>query len=281
MKIPGNNKTVEDNLRFIFDIDKFVPKANQIQINDYNNLRKAKSSYAINPRNSSRENTSELNLNSYKLLGNVMDSQSNRTFQPNVLFNSLDKIPAEVYKAADGTVFKRYETNGEQIDVIDYPSKNVIHTPGKYHELYRTSLKPDEVPSNIKHKYGARETNNLLENQVKVHDTISAIQNYGVHKKTNKDNLIANELEKEMGLVLNKKKENSYYDLGNYLRHAVCHGYPSMIKTTLKEDVHSGDVNKQHLSDLKNIESPYRRKKDWLGNLKRLIFFFTRVLIDI
>ena len=66
------------------------------------------------------------------------------------------------YRSADGTQFKHITSNGLQTTVIDYPSKNVIHIPGKYHELYRTSVEINEIPQNIKHKFGSIQTEQLL-----------------------------------------------------------------------------------------------------------------------
>ena len=53
--------------------------------------------------------------------------------------------------------------------------------------------------------------------------------------------------------------------LSNYLRHAVCHGYPDLKKRSFKESVHNADVNKEYLADPENYTLKNRRKKDWLG----------------
>jgi hypothetical protein len=53
--------------------------------------------------------------------------------------------------------------------------------------------------------------------------------------------------------------------LSNHLRHCVSHGYPVLIRKSYKESVHNADVSKEYLADPRNLESPYRRKKDWLG----------------
>jgi hypothetical protein len=34
--------------------------------------------------------------------------------------------------------------------------------PGKYHELYRSSVDSSEVPQNIRHKFGTNQTEQLL-----------------------------------------------------------------------------------------------------------------------
>lgn len=64
----------------------------------------------------------------------------------------------------------------------------------------------------------------------------------------------------------------TYYDLSNHLRYAVGRGYPWATRTSHKQDVHNLDVSKSFLADKDNVDSPYRRKKDWLSMLINIIW---------
>ena len=66
-------------------------------------------------------------------------------------------------------------------------------------------------------------------------------------------------------LLINKNKKNKNNTYSNYLRHSICHGYPSINNLTTNKMSYNDLVSKEHLSDASNIESPFRRKKDWLG----------------
>lgn len=62
----------------------------------------------------------------------------------------------------------------------------------------------------------------------------------------------------------------TYYDLSNHLRHAVSRGYPKSARKSHKQTVHNLELSQMFLADKENVESPYRRKKDWL--CKMLIY---------
>ena len=216
----------------------------------------------------------------------MFQTGKNTFFQPRIV-NSVSN-PSQVstgpleyvdsYVAADGTEYKIYNgPSGHTVKEVNCPSRNVIHVPGKYHEHYRNTVVNDEVPQNIKHRFRTEQTNELLKDQLKVHDTLSHIQNSGIIKKNDKTE---DEPGATLGEVDRLKAERSvsdYYDLGNHLRHIVCHGYPTVIKQSHKETVHNNELSKEYLADWKqNVESPWRRRKDWIG--KRLcfilVFFF-------
>ena len=73
------------------------------------------------------------------------------------------------------------------------------------------------------------------------------------------------------------RKSKDYYDIGNYIRHTVCHGYPTVYRKSTKELDYNEDINKNYLSDIKNIDSRYRRKKDWLGKWTEQTFITAEI----
>lgn len=91
-----------------------------------------------------------------------------------------------IYRAADGTVYRHYHKDNADTIVANYPTKNVIHVPGRYHEHYRQWATFDEIPTNIKAKFGTNDTKELLKDELRVHDTLSEIYNAGI---TNIQNL--------------------------------------------------------------------------------------------
>jgi hypothetical protein len=258
------------------------PQTNKIQVEDYNSMRKTKSSLAFQNRRKDTEVFSS--ISNYKLNGNILNNYS--TFQPSASFITprLDDEPnlqfVENYVSADGTEYKIYNApSGHTVKQVNCPTRNIIHVPGKYHEHYRNTVVESEVPQNIKHKFRAVHADELLKDQLKVHDTLSQIQNSGIIKKNDKteDVMNSNNIEFKM-----EKKLSDYYDLGNHLRHAISHGYPTVYKVSHKEDVHNNDVSKEYLSEWDlNVKTPWRRRKDWIGNfliefcdLIQLIFRF-------
>lgn len=266
MKFTNVNKANASTYLQTLDFNGLEPgvKTNKYQVQDYNNLRKFNSSFEATQIEKPKEVF--LNEASYKLNENSLNSASFkvRPGSSSLLNSNANQfLNAEIYKAADGTIYKHYKSpTGALIREIEYPTKNVIHVPGKYHEHYRQYASTEEIPQNIRHKFGTKQTDELLQDTIKVHDTLSKIHNTGIIKKNNKP--------KENDLKLNQKESDllvsTYYDLGNTLRHAIGHGYPTVYKTGHKETVHNQDVNKNFLSDWKDVESPHRRKKDWLSN---------------
>ena len=228
------NEIKNDALNFNFSSPRITLKTNQAQVQNYNNFRRSQSEkfYDLGVRSPHREGPD--NLHGYLLNGNLMDITNPR----NKWFTNKPK-PVEFYKSANGTFYQNIDMGDKRIEIIDYPSKNVIHMPGKgYHEYYRTSLENHEVPENLKAKFGTKQTEKLLEDRLKVHDTLSKIQNSGINKKH--DKLLLNErlgVETEDGTKVTvaaaepaEKKDAkhraspAYNDLSNYLRHSVQHG---------------------------------------------------------
>lgn len=187
---------------------------------------------------------------------------------------------SEFYNSANGCQYKKIESDGITQTTIDFP-KNSLHIPGEYHELYRHSVVSSEIPQNIRHKFGTHDTNYLLNDQVRVHDTLSSIQNAGIIKKVDKSKQedypeYKHFLKTQHALA---KRNEDYLDLGNYLRHAVCHGYPVVnSKGTTFYDFNP-ETNKKYLSDRSNYTSLYRRTKDELGNNFADITAFTIYLL--
>jgi hypothetical protein len=110
---------------------------------------------------------------------------------------------------------------------------------------------------NIKAKFGRKQTSQLLDDQIKVHDTLSKILNRGSFRKVSKLNI--NESD--------KIEKNEYYELGAYLRHSFCHGNPKTIRKSTTSLAHNSTQSKDFFSDRENFDSPYRRKKDWLSRI--------------
>ena len=261
------------------------PQTNQIQVEDYNSMRKTKSSLAFQNRRKPTDVYSS--INSYNMNGSILNSPKSYLLGQHTSHTSLvsprqDVEPnlafVENYVAADGTQYKIYNApSGHTVKEVNCPTRNVIHVPGKYHEHYRSTVVESELPQNIKHKFRARLAGDaaevLLNDQLKVHDTISHIQNSGIIKKNDKtdETINANNIEFKM-----EKKLSDYYDLGNHLRHAISHGYPSVYKVSHKEDVHNNSVSKEYLSEWDlNVKSPWRRRKDWIGRF--LIFLIKSI----
>ena len=190
-----------------------------------------------------------------------------------------NKFPgtADFYTSADGCQYKKIESDGMIQTTIDYP-KNALHIPGEYHELYRHSAISEEIPQNIRHKFGTRDTHNLLRDQVRVHDTLSVIQNAGIIKKVDKskqeDFSEHKQFLKTQHATSNKNED--YLDLGNYLRHAVCHGYPLVNSKGTTFYDYTPEINKEFLSDKSNYTSPYRRTKDQHGRWVELCIVDTK-----
>lgn len=245
---------------------------NPIQINDYNRLRQTQTSmyYADHQRRDYDP------TRSYKLHNRLLNLNNSRptTSMPNTS-RGCPPNSTNCYQAADGTIYKKYlnPANNQIIEEIDYPTKNVIHVPGKYHELYRQWATYDEIPNNLKHKFRSDQTAKLLQDEIKVHDTLAKIYNTGVAKKNNKDESEVKQIEQIVNktphgetVIIDDSKHKDYNELGHLLRHTVSHGNPITYRSGLKEEVHNGDVSKIYFADEKNLDSPYRRKTDWLGN---------------
>jgi hypothetical protein len=236
-------------------------------------MRKTKSSLAFQNRQKPIDVYSS--INNYKMNGDIFNSSKGLIFsqssQTALVSPRQDENLefVENYVAADGTQYKIYNApSGHTVKEVNCPTRNIIHVPGKYHEHYRSTVVESEMPQNIKHKFKARlggdHAAELLKNQLKVHDTISEIQNSGIIKKNDKTDDVMNAKNVEFKM---EKKLSDYYDLGNHLRHAISHGYPSVYKVSHKEDVHNNDVSKEYLSEWDlNVKSPWRRRKDWIGN---------------
>ncbi|CAF1044142.1 unnamed protein product [Brachionus calyciflorus] len=250
---------------------------NEIQCKGYNKLRKFNSSFE-----STSKNTRNIFLNESNIKFNESILQSNESSVTSATKDLeqrslLQNIPnVESYKAADGTTYKHLHSNNGITIETTFPSKNVIHVPGKYHELYRQWITNNDIPQNIRHKFGTKQTEYLLSNQIKVHDTLAKIHNTGIIKKN------AEQFDKSI-LNLNEKDvlTNEYYDLGNHLRHSIAHGYPTIYHTGLKESIHNVDVNKKHMENWqKNVITPHRRKTDWLIKWTELNVVDERIIRD-
>lgn len=254
-------------------------KANKSQTQDYNNLRKYTSSFEAT---TDKTKNVYANEQSYELNGNAVEVAKTSLYNPPTIVDNRtmsENVPnVESYKAADGTIYKIFNTPDGVTREANYPTKNVIHVPGKYHELYRQWASSDEIPQNIRHRFGTYDTERLLADKIKVHDTLSKIHNTGIIKKKVK--------EEENELNVNKNERdvviNEYYDLGNHLRHAIGHGYPTVYKTGHRESIHNEDVNKKHMENWnKNVITPHRRKTDWLSKLKFNFKNIQHIYIDL
>jgi hypothetical protein len=174
------------------------------------------------------------------------------------------------YLAADGTTYKLYSgPTGNGIKEVNCPTRNILHVPGKYHEHYRNTLVESEIPQNIKHKFrlSGLKSFDLTRDQLKVHDTLTHIQNGGIIKKNDKiaDSQFQIQIDNTAGA---NGKLSDYYDLGNHLRHAIAHGYPTVHEKSHNGRVYNEDVSKQFLDEAvwsENVQTPWRKRKDWIG----------------
>lgn len=238
------------------DLKRSLSRTNEYNVHSFNSKRKQNQKYATNQ---------------------VIDNRRDRIGYTPTLKHNESHGDAKIYTTGDGTHYRQVEADGMVQTTIDYP-KNALHIPGKYHEPYRHSVVSDEIPQNLRHKFGTDDTNYLLSDQVKVHDTLSSIQNAGIIKKVDK-------LEKtefsDNDRYLNRKKtvgnkNEDYYDLGNYLRYAVCRGYPSINQKGTTFYDYNPETSKNFLADKTNYESSHRRTKDWLGKWTELCIVDTR-----
>jgi hypothetical protein len=257
-------------------IPKYSPsKLNELEVNRFNSMRKANIKYESNQLKESHENSS-------KLIGSYAASAASKSS----LREGEDfLVNGEYYLAADGTQYRKVVTDGVAQTTIDFP-KNALHIPGKYHELYRHSVLSHEIPQNLRHKFGSQDTEQLLEDQIKVHDTLAHIQNTGIIKKVDRTANNRTPFEMSNDVILNNGIKNSkcddYYDLGNYLRHAVGHGYPMVNARGTTSFDFNLKINQDYLADKSNYESANRRKKDWLGKGdKNFYFIFYLMMIKL
>lgn len=176
-----------------------------------------------------------------------------------------------IYTSANGITYERTSSDGVVQTTLDFP-KNALDIPGKYHELYRHSVVSDEIPQNIRHKFGSKDTKQLLADQVKVHDTLSSIQNAGIIKKVDrtKSTSYLNTDKIMVEKYSPAHKNEDYLDLGNYLRHAVCRGFPLVNSKGTTFYDYNPDTSKKFLHDKDNFQNANRRTKDWLGNWSEL-----------
>ncbi len=120
----------------------------------------------------------------------------------------------------------------------------------------------EEIPQNIRHKFGTNETEKLLQDQLKVHDTLSNIQNKGINKKVDKSLSCDNN-------VVNRKNLNGNMNLIDFSTSCspyVAHENPFMYSKSTTAVDFNADINKEYLSDKKNLSPNHRQRLDSLGN---------------
>lgn len=257
---------------------------NEYQVRDYNELRRGKSAAVFKrPERAvydswGKYEEATMNRPNYLEGGNISYLYRPSTSTASKRVEQFDRPSnlnlVDIYRSADGTVYKHFERGDRSKEVvIDYPTQNIIHIPGKYHEHYRQTVSHNEIPANIKAKFGSRNTRELLKDELKVHDTLSKIYNTGVERKYIKNDEEIAARAKTSRSIDGEENNNeglsdsvaTYYDLSNHLRYTVSRGYPKTVRTSHKEDVHNLELTKMFFSDKDNLDSPYRRKKDWLS----------------
>lgn len=245
--------------------DQDLADHNERKVNNFNSLRKSNIKYESNEVVESNQSNQRRHIGYTSAYPTLRDT---------------DLLPNEnsFYTSGDGTQYKKIDSDGCIQTTVDFP-KNALHIPGKYHELYRHSVVSSEIPQNLRHRFGTKDTNELLIDQVKVHDTLSSIQNSGIIKKV--DRTKENEMDKYRTRNNPKNKNEDYLDLGNYLRHTVSHGYPMVDSRGTTFYDYSPDTNQKFLSDKNNYTSPHRRTKDYLGKWTELCIVDTRQTKDL
>ncbi len=202
----------------------------------------------------------------YQLNGNILDLARNRPIQSEAVRTSAKPSKNE------GTILTDYNVIQMKYMNAYYPTQDQILDSYKSTSTERikssisakSSISLEEVPQNIKHRFRTKQTNELMKDQTKVNETIMQLQNIEDAKKY-KYNRDETNHARPVSATVDPKQNAFYYDLSNYLRHTICHGYPDLKKRSFKEHVHNDSVNKEYLSDPTNYNLQNRRKKDWLG----------------
>jgi hypothetical protein len=232
----------------------------------------------------------------YQYSGNIFDLQYAKTKQPPEVLQMYQPYQhSSQLRESRNESDSRQETNEvlfEKLEPKEYTQFQQA-TKSERFPFYRSVSERDmnrqkyqlekfdgenlsNVPSNIKHKFGSRLTDELLSEQVKVNQSLAGINKQNKVsvwlpvEKPMKDDVTVDEFVKKD----EAKNTEPLEDISNYLRSAICHGLPMKKNMTSKQLIHSAFVNKQHLSDPNNYNSPNRRKKDWLGMYSLSLFLF-------
>lgn len=172
------------------------------------------------------------------------------------------------FEFSDGTKLEKYEIDGKNYEVYEF-SENPRGRLGSSLEY-----NANHVPQNIKHKFGTKVTTQLLKDPSKVNQTLVDMNeksNFKKHQEPTKEE------ERPESRAIDPKKHTTYYNLSNFLRHSVSHGYPDLNAKSTKQRVHNASVSREYLADPENYKLANRRKKDWLGSyhLKKIYFLLT------
>ncbi len=225
----------------------------------------------------------------YQYLGNIMDLQYAKIKQQPEVQQIYQSIPSRnsndsrSYDRKKDVLFEKLVPNEykQVFEAEKFPFYRSISERDIDRQKYRMEKFDAEnlsnVPSNIKHRFGSKVTDELLSEQGKVNSALASLESkqgkvrvlLPSDKQVNDPDAVVN-LEK-------KNEENNIEpleDISNYLRSAICHGLPMKKHMTSKQLIHSAFVNKQHLSDPNNYNSTNRRKKDWLGKSNEFCVLF-------
>ena len=227
-------------------------------------------SQAVSVRNSLNQlNPVQNDQVEYKLNGSILDLSYKN---PKLASKTREKTLSSTHSDYKNNLEEQNDYNAIQMKYMNayYPSRdqlvdNFKTTNDRINSTIssKSSLSIDEIPQNLKHKFKTKQAIDLMKSQEKVERTIAKLQTIEDAKK---HKFVGNEeLTRPVSATIDPKQNAVYYDLSNYLRHAICHGYPDLKKRSFKEHVHNANVNKEYLSDPDNYTLQNRRKKDWLG----------------
>jgi len=188
-----------------------------------------------------------------------VNTENDKSF--NLLSNIRTHPMKQHFAFSDGTQLEKYEIDGKNYEVYEF-AENPSACLGSSLEY-----NANHVPQNIKHKYGTKVTTQLLKDPLKVNQTLVDMNEKSNFKKHQEQ---PKEAERPNSGAVDPKKHTTYYNLSNFLRHSVSHGYPDLMAKSTKQRVHNAAVSKEYLDDPENYRLANRRKKDWLGKWTEL-----------
>lgn len=159
-----------------------------------------------------------------------------KTIRPKTIENDTNKImtllrqktPLKTF-VDDKLKVEKYEIDGKNYDVYELLPDNSANTQ-------ETKISINTIPLNIRAKFGTKIANELLKDEKKVEETLSSMrQEIKVVEKpieTRAKSSHSNHI----------KQNAQYYDLSNYLRHNICHGYPQNYRESLMKYDYNADV---------------------------------------
>lgn len=260
-KLDANNKS-----DFISTSEQNIATVVKVPVKSAHSIKSSYYQYHGNIMDLGRHYVNNENIPPIKndRLRSKVDPRNAKLFEKNRLtLNEFSEFSDLQLKYAD-----MYKPPTTELLGVYNPDENATKSRIKSSVSSKSSISIDEVPQNIKHRFRTLQTKELLNDQSKVTNTMAhlqAIEDSKKHVSASNDLSTTTTYKRPTSASIDPKSNALYYDLSNYLRHAISHGYPDLKKRSFKEHVHNEDVNKEFLSDPTNYSLQNRRKKDWLG----------------